>query len=184
MPPLSNLVLILTAFNFVAFCLAGALTFDAKHAGVTFRVFVGVFLTLMGFCCGFLYVYETENLARLAVASSLLSLSAIVFVAAWITTFRKPFTVVFSPDIPTRIVTYGIYRYVRHPFYLSYMLTFIADAIACKDVTNVACAGVVVVMYAVAARLEESKFSRSELGAAYKEYKSKTGMFWPVHWAR
>lgn len=184
MPPLSDLVLILTAFNFVAFLLAGVLTFDAKHAGVAFRIFVGVFLTLMGFCCGFLYVYESSNGARLAVASLMLSVSAVVFVAAWLTTFRRPFTVVFSPDVPTRIVTYGIYRYVRHPFYLSYMLTFIADAVACKDVTNVACAVVVVVMYTVAARLEESKFARSALGAAYTEYKARTGMFWPMHWAR
>jgi protein-S-isoprenylcysteine O-methyltransferase Ste14 len=89
------------------------------------------------------------------------------------------FSVVFSKDIPEKIVTKGIYRYVRHPYYTTYILCYASLSIGCSDfISTLLCVGIVLVYYR-AARFEEAKFGSSNLALAYESYKSQTGMFFP-----
>ena len=86
---------------------------------------------------------------------------------------------VFSSDLPTELVDRGPYRYVRHPFYSSYLLTWLAGVPASGMLWLL---GTFVVMFAIylkAARMEEDKFRRSNLAAAYDAYRSQTGQFFP-----
>ncbi|HJV95159.1 MAG TPA: methyltransferase [Albitalea sp.] len=89
---------------------------------------------------------------------------------------RRPLTVAFSSDIPEHVVTSGPYRFMRHPFYAAYCLTWVAGAVASWSWNAALAAAVMVVQYVQAARLEEAKFAASPLAHGYREYRT-TGWF-------
>ena len=80
------------------------------------------------------------------------------------------------------LVTSGPYRYVRHPFYTSYLIFWTGLALGTWSLWAVPVLIVMLVLYAVAARSEEGKFSRTEMSADYAAYRARTGMFWPKLW--
>jgi protein-S-isoprenylcysteine O-methyltransferase Ste14 len=91
----------------------------------------------------------------------------------------KPLAACFSKDEQLHLVQHGPYRFMRHPFYCSYLLTWSAGAVA---TLNIWLAGAFVgmfVLYLTAAREEEKKFASSNLGDAYASYCSSTGQFFP-----
>ena len=92
---------------------------------------------------------------------------------------RTALSAAFSVDTPQHLVTSGPYRYVRHPFYTSYMLAWTAGAVTTQDTLLVASAVFMAAVYWVAAVIEERKFEDSELSAAYRAYRLRTGRFLP-----
>ncbi|MNC97641.1 hypothetical protein D3C83_153610 [compost metagenome] len=68
---------------------------------------------------------------------------------------------------------------MRHPFYASYLLYWLAGAVAIREAWLVPAFAVIVVLYVLAARTEERKFARSAVCDAYDAYRRKTGMFVP-----
>jgi len=76
-------------------------------------------------------------------------------------------------------VSWGPYRYVRHPFYASYCLTWVAGAAACGSAVVVSTFVLMLAMYVRAARFEERKFLRSPQAADYANYQRSTGMLVP-----
>jgi protein-S-isoprenylcysteine O-methyltransferase Ste14 len=73
----------------------------------------------------------------------------------------------------------GPYRFVRHPFYACYLLTWAAGAIATGRVSLMFTFLTMLVIYASAARMEERKFEGSPLATSYRRYRARTGMFVP-----
>ena len=95
------------------------------------------------------------------------------------TTRQGPPTLAFDRDQPSLLYREGPYRYVRHPFYLSYLLFWAGTAIATRGVIGWAAPVVMLLVYAGAARREERKFAHSALASAYTAYKTRAGMFFP-----
>lgn len=85
----------------------------------------------------------------------------------------------FDKENPVSLVTSGPYRFVRHPFYTSYLIFWTGLAIGTWTPWAVPVLGAMAVIYTVAARDEERKFSNSPMAAEYAVYRSRTGMFWP-----
>jgi protein-S-isoprenylcysteine O-methyltransferase Ste14 len=85
----------------------------------------------------------------------------------------------FSPDAPARIVESGVYGYVRHPFYLAYMMTWAAGALAAPQLMTYAACLLMGTLYFSAARFEERKFAQSALAAEYQRYRQRVGMCLP-----
>lgn len=85
----------------------------------------------------------------------------------------------FDIDNPVSLVTSGPYRYVRHPFYTSYLIFWSGLALGTWSLWSIAVLAVMVVLYTVAARGEEVKFAKTEMSGDYATYRSRTGMFWP-----
>ncbi len=94
-------------------------------------------------------------------------------------TRRKRFTLAFSPDAPAFLDTSGPYRLARHPFYLSYLMFWVATAMADPGLLSWAVPAVMVAFYVVAALKEEGKFAHSVLEEEYRRYRARTGMFLP-----
>ena len=94
-------------------------------------------------------------------------------------TRRKRFTLAFSPDAPAFLDTSGPYRLARHPFYLSYLIFWVATALAGPGLVSWAVPAVMAAFYVVAARKEEAKFASSALDGEYRRYCARTGMFLP-----
>jgi protein-S-isoprenylcysteine O-methyltransferase Ste14 len=91
----------------------------------------------------------------------------------------RPLALAHSLDKPVHLVTWGPYRWVRHPIYTAYLMSYPAGWILSGDARlSVVTMGMFFV-YLDAATREEEKFARSSLAEAYKAYRQRTGMFFP-----
>ncbi len=90
-----------------------------------------------------------------------------------------PLSAAFSPDPPQHLVERGPYRFIRHPFYCSYLLTWTGGVVATRSLWLLPSLAVMLVIYLRAARVEEDKFMRSPLAGLYGRYRSRTGQFLP-----
>ena len=112
---------------------------------------------------------------------------AVAFVLFWWsvkTTRSLRLTLAFDDDVPSFLHRRGPYRWIRHPFYSSYILFWIGTSLA----TPGALPWIVPVgfgaTYVAAAMREERKFGASLLTAEYACYRSRTGMLLPLGWWR
>lgn len=127
------------------------------------------------------------NAARGMPAVVAFILYCVSFVLFWICVRinrEKPFSVAFSTDQPEHLMARGPYRFVRHPFYLSYSLGWIASIIASAQPWLLLSLLVMGTIYYRAAAAEERKFASSRLATAYGSYKQRTGMFFPRVWPK
>lgn len=97
---------------------------------------------------------------------------------------RRLLSVAFSEDVPEHLVLWGPYRYVRHPYYASYCMTWLAGFAATGNALIAGTFLLMLVLYMWAARFEERKFLNSSYAAAYEHYRCTTGMFLPRLWRR
>jgi len=91
----------------------------------------------------------------------------------------KPLSTVFSPDLPKHFVSHGPYAWIRHPFYTSYLLAWLAGVVATGRVWLLSTVLVMVTIYWRAALLEEKKFFQTALASLYAGYRARTGLFAP-----
>lgn len=84
-----------------------------------------------------------------------------------------------NDDAPQSIITYGAYGRIRHPFYASFLLAFLAAFLYAPQLGTLVCmlAGFII-LDRTAAR-EERRLSASEFGADYQAYIRRTGRFFP-----
>lgn len=85
----------------------------------------------------------------------------------------------FDPGNPRTFVSEGPYRYVRHPFYVSYVIFWGGWALAGWSIWAVFPFLVMTAIYIGAARDEERKFGLTEMGPDYADYRRRTGFFFP-----
>lgn len=98
--------------------------------------------------------------------------------AAWTNRTRK-LALAFTGAAPEHLQTAGPYRLVRHPFYASYLLAFVAGALAAGTPWLVPAVAAGAWTYWRAACGEEEAFAESPLGDAYRRYSERVGMFVP-----
>lgn len=97
-------------------------------------------------------------------------------------TNRRRLTLAFDDDQPTFLHRQGPYRWVRHPFYASYILFWLASSLATPSLLPWIVPVCFMAIYVVAAMKEESKFEASFLGQEYAWYRSEVGMLLPFKW--
>ncbi|MBP1843014.1 protein-S-isoprenylcysteine O-methyltransferase Ste14 [Rhizobium petrolearium] len=86
----------------------------------------------------------------------------------------------FDPALPHGIVSDGPYRYLRHPFYSSYLMFWSGWALASwSSIWSPVPVIFFAIVYIAAARMEERNFETSQLADEYREYKRRTGFFIP-----
>jgi protein-S-isoprenylcysteine O-methyltransferase Ste14 len=113
-----------------------------------------------------------------ALGSMGFALSILLFWWTVATTKPRPPALAHSDIDPDIIYTEGPYAYVRHPFYLSYVIFWIATALAAGS-WQWAPAIILVFWYLRLAKGEERRFRSSALSTAYDAYRGRTGMFLP-----
>ena len=114
-----------------------------------------------------------------SVAIALFVGSLIVFAMAVRSFNGRPPAIAFTPGPPERLMIRGPYRYIRHPFYVSYILFWAGVLIASPSVFTLIAFVVMFALYIKAARFEEAEILGSTLGLEYRNYVSRTGMFFP-----
>jgi protein-S-isoprenylcysteine O-methyltransferase Ste14 len=85
----------------------------------------------------------------------------------------------FDEALPSTLVTGGPYKYVRHPFYTSYLMFWTGWALATSSPWALIPVLVMAALYTIAARYEESLLISSSMSSHYSDYRNSTGMFWP-----
>jgi len=155
----------------------------ASHFRRTDRIPAGTklisLLSLAGFAAFVLDLVLRKPDAIWQCAVALFGLSFGLFAWTVIATRRTPPTLAFDDDQPAFLLNYGPYRYVRHPFYLSYILFWTGTAIAFAATLPWLVPATMLAVYLQAATSEEQKFAQSEFAAAYERYRDRAGMFLP-----
>jgi protein-S-isoprenylcysteine O-methyltransferase Ste14 len=116
-----------------------------------------------------------------AIAGILMYTAAVaVFLSAIETADRTRLQRMFlDHPLPDRLITEGPFRWVRHPFYLGYIIGALAPAVATGHPAIVIVSIAMVAMTVSAAFREERVWLASPRGDAYREYRRRTGMFLP-----
>lgn len=113
------------------------------------------------------------------------TISAVALVLFWCTLVKargRSLRAVFSGTPPATLLAIGPYRYIRHPFYASYTLGWLAAFIAIRTPISMLALVTMTSIYVVAARLEEARFASSSLSRTHRDYMARTGMFFPRLW--
>jgi len=166
----------------------GALRFFTKPSGLTKRAaVVGGLGAFFGIWTVAATWQSTSPWGQLLAATILHLASSLLFWSAVRACRSVPLTAIFEPDPPVRIILTGPYRYMRHPFYLSYAVFWASGWIASPSWVSFAGVAVMLAIYLRAARNEERKFATSSLAGDYREYRRQVrGMlprlspYWPV----
>ena len=82
-------------------------------------------------------------------------------------------------NAPRQIVTFGPYRFVRHPFYVSFIILNIGAALITRDMITMAAVPLALIALDWTVRQEERKLLASPLGGEYGAYRARTGRFFP-----
>jgi protein-S-isoprenylcysteine O-methyltransferase Ste14 len=124
---------------------------------------------------------STETLAKkLELVSVFFSVASIAIIFFTLGTHRIPIALWHQDnDAPKHIVTYGAYRWIRHPFYASFLLALFGAMVFCPNWGTLFTfvQGFAILNHTAAG--EEKRLCASEFGAEYGEYMRRTGRFWP-----
>ncbi len=124
------------------------------------------------------YYSSNPNSEKWIFGSIMLILDLVLFMCAKRVATKK-LTLAFSNDSPKFILQEGPYRYIRHPFYTSYLFCYLIVAAVLNHWVlwiNFSC---MLAIYLWAALREEQKFKNSPLKGEYLLYRKKAGLFYP-----
>lgn len=129
-----------------------------------------------------LWTEPSDNWMLVLVSGLLFVYALVVFVSALMASAHSPLDFAFSSRHSGSLLSAGPYRWIRHPFYSSYIASWLAAAIGAPDLITVCIASVMMPIYFVAASREERAFLSSGLRQEYLTYQQRTSMFLP--WPR
>jgi protein-S-isoprenylcysteine O-methyltransferase Ste14 len=150
---------------------SGALEVGAKLISV--MVIVGA-ITFTG-----LTWTQAQSATPQLLGAAIMCLSFVLF---WVTireTRNAKLLAAFTDKNPGSLVTSGPYRYVRHPFYSSYLLFWFGWAIATANSWSLVLFAIMFVIYWRAAAQEEEKFANTQMAEEYASFKAGRTRFIP-----
>ncbi len=145
-----------------------------------FKILKWLSLLFMGAFLFGMYQYEYRSTEEASVAFFLFGYAHLFFWWAMSTAKRKTLSVAFSTDTPEVLISKGPYRWVRHPFYSSYLASYLGSAIAAGFFPYGILFFCLFGFYFWGTQLEETKFSKSQLSNSYQAYRKRTGRFTPL----
>ncbi len=124
---------------------------------------------------------NSVSIARFSATLGCLTLGGILF--AWTASTNNKKKLVFNDDVD-QLITDGAYSLVRHPFYLSYTLTWCATSIPSDLMLPKITLVYLIVFYIFSARREEKALLSSTYSLEYGKYRNEVGMFFPriIRW--
>ncbi len=143
---------------------------------VRFAIVVS-YLGIMAFV--YLMLRDRHALVPLVAALTIFVASLALFLWAVRTTRSKRLRLAFDPEPPDFVTRAGPYRYIRHPFYASYILFWLACTVATLHPLGVVFLATFSAVNLMAANREERAYERSPFAAEYINYRKTAGLLWP-----
>jgi len=173
--PTSLALTLLLASPFQWFTVAGAKTFriprcsdsGAGWGGTAFLLATAVVLW-RGFFRGLDPVAAIEGCV-LSVAS------LVLYEWARRTIAGRRFTIALAGEVPDELCEAGPYRYIRHPFYLSYVVAAAGMLVASPTLIPAVVFAFNMTLFTYMAMDDERTLAASPLAAAYGDYKRRVG---------
>ena len=100
--------------------------------------------------------------------------TTVVLAMTAITLFTKAHIVVRERIRPVRVISTGIFKYIRHPLYLSSLLLYLGMVVFSLSIISFGLWVVIFLFYNYIAGYEE-QIMADKFGAEYQDYKRKTG---------
>jgi protein-S-isoprenylcysteine O-methyltransferase Ste14 len=139
-----------------------------------------LYLLLMARDPNFFPLFTEDFALARAIISTVLSVLSISLMSLTIGGHRVPLALWHQKnDAPKGIVTWGAYKFMRHPFYTSFLTAHIAAICFMPSFISV---GIFLWSFFIlnhTASREEKYLSGSEFGKEYKSYHSRTKRFFP-----
>jgi protein-S-isoprenylcysteine O-methyltransferase Ste14 len=187
-PTIANALLVLLFGNFALIALLPVICFrrdgwfNARWFLTGAPFFVAPLLLVLG-RVGWLHPLLAGRPAlqlALGVAAAVLAAASIVLIVATMEAHRvRPALWHQDDDAPAELVTRGPYARIRHPFYSSFLLTFMAALLALPHPATLACLLYATAALTLTARREERRLADSAFGDDYRRYLAASGRFLP-----
>lgn len=126
---------------------------------------------------GAIYLFYKANLVTAVSSALLYGVSLSLFWWTIQVNRTKALSLAFSEDSPEHLVQQEPYRIIRHLFYISYTLTWLAGFICVPSAILLASVITMFTISYLAACQEEKKFAAGILAASYQQYRRQVGMF-------
>jgi len=177
----NGILLFLLGGSFLHFMIAGARTFYSPNmsleaAGTVGEISFGISGTAFTWWVGLRMPMQPLNGAF---AATLLVAALALYEWSRHTIRGRHFGLGWGNYVPEELCESGPYRWVRHPIYLSYILTFGAVLIALPHWLTLASFIGNAMLFLYTVRHDEKNIAGSTIAAEYAAYRRRTGMFWP-----
>jgi protein-S-isoprenylcysteine O-methyltransferase Ste14 len=143
-------------------------------------------ITVLVICTAIAYTLLTwlsDQPTGLQVAGLVLELaSLLLFWRAVVASRNARLRYAFDPEGPRGLVTDGPYKWIRHPFYTSYLMFWSGWALSTSSIWAAVPVIVFAAVYIMAARNEEELFATTPMAADYAAYRARTGFLLPRLW--
>jgi protein-S-isoprenylcysteine O-methyltransferase Ste14 len=173
--PTSLASILLLSSPFQWFTVAGAKTFRIPKlrdsgAGLGGTAFLlGTLVVLWrGLFIGF-------DLIPAACGAALSVLSVVLYEWARRTIVGRRFAIALAEEVPEALCEDGPYRYIRHPFYFSYVLASLGMLVATLNLMAAAVFVFNSILFTYMARDDERTLKASPLASAYDAYRQRVG---------
>lgn len=172
-------IVLLAALTFSLFGAALRVVFaPSENAPLPTRLLVALGLA---FSALHLYLLATAPLTPggACLGGALYSLACALFLWTAFSVRGRRFKLAYAPGTPPAVYAGGPYRWLRHPFYLSYTLAWCAGVIALSDWRLLLTVATMLAFYVGAAYREERQMLRGPAAAQYRAYRRHTGVLVP-----
>ena len=166
---------------FIAVALAVKMHFVATGSRAKFLLLSAASVVDIVVFCREMTVHRQDG-ARQWAALVLFAVAATLFAWTIAASRSARLPLIFEPSQPRAVLRAGPYRYVRHPFYASYILFWGGCAIATLHPVNIAFEVAIIGVLAWSALQEEKGFEGLPIAADYREFQRSAGLFWPKLW--
>ena len=149
-------------------------------ATMTREIRFALFASYFGIAA-FIYLMLRDRHAIGALMTPLVIFAASLTLFLWAvqTTRSERLKLAFDPEAPGSVVQTGPYRYIRHPFYASYILFWLGCTIATMHPFMLVFLILFTAINLTAARREERSFDTSPFAEQYVNYRKTAGLLWP-----
>lgn len=137
-------------------------------------------LALAAFLVGAINFWSNPpNTLRASLALVMIMAAYWLFQSALRASAGNALSLAFDPTAPAQMLDGGPYRFVRHPFYVAYLIYWFGFALAAPSLPMFTLVLVLVSLYVLSALGEERALLASIHGQAYRDYQRSVGFFWP-----
>ena len=151
---------------------------DTKSLPMYFVSEVGAFCAVIQILSLVIF-HDNMNVVTAFIGAILYTISIFLFWHSIYINRKNKLTLAYMDDEPKFLVQNGAYKFVRHPFYLAYIITWFATPLILLEPLLLITSFIMLFTYIGSAIMEENKFSYSPLSEDYKVYKKNTGMLVP-----